>query len=73
MISVVVFQNCMGSVESEIGSCSEICVMCAVDGTYEISIKVEEELDIKDEIPEINTENEVRLRGLCEFVAAHAS
>ena len=79
MINVVVFQNCMGSVEGETGTCSETCVMCAVDGTDEISIKVEEELDIKDEIPEaktfpeFNIESEVRLRGLCEFVAAHAS
>jgi hypothetical protein len=41
------------------------------------SIKVEETIDIKDEIPEalfppIKTENEVRIWGLCEVVAAHA-
>ena len=53
--------------EGETGSCSETCVMCAVDGTEEVSIKVEDELDIKDEIPEaitspsVKTEHEVRL------------
>jgi hypothetical protein len=57
----------MGYVEGETGSCS---AACAVDGTEEVSIKTEEELDIKDEIPEvvaspaIKTEHEVRLR-LC--------
>jgi hypothetical protein len=66
-------------VEGETGSCSETCVICAVDGTEEASIKVEEELDIKDEIPEaitspsIKTECQVRLRGLWEVVATHAS
>jgi uncharacterized protein YgiM (DUF1202 family) len=79
MISVVVLQNCMGSMEDETGSCSETCVVYAFDGTEEISNKVEEELDIKDEIPEsktspsIKTEHEVRLQGLWEVVAAHAS
>jgi len=44
----------------------------------EVSIKVEETVDIKDEIPEartfppIKTEQEVRLWGVCEMVAAHA-
>ena len=37
---VVVLQNCMGCVESETGCCIETCVMCAVDGTEEVSIKV---------------------------------
>jgi hypothetical protein len=66
--------------------------MCDVDGTEEVSIefednidikeevsiKVEEAIDIKDEIPEaisfppIKTEQEVRLRCLCEVAAAHA-
>jgi uncharacterized protein YgiM (DUF1202 family) len=79
MISVVVLQNCMGSVEGETGSCSETCVMYAFIGTEEISMKVEEELNVKDEIPEaktspsIKTEHEVRLQGLWEAVAAHAS
>ena len=44
-------------------------VSCAIDGTEEVSIKVEETIDIKDEVPEarlfpsIKTEHEV--------VAAH--
>jgi len=50
MICVVVFQNCMCFVEGEIGSCSEACVTCDVDGTEEVSIKVEEAIDIKDEV-----------------------
>jgi hypothetical protein len=67
----------MNCVEGETGSCSETCVTCA-GGTEEVSIKVEEELGIKDEIPEaikfpsIKTEHEVRLWGVCEVVAAHA-
>ena len=79
MISVVVLQNVMGCVEGETGSCSETCVTCAVDGTEEVSIKVEEEIDIKDEIPEavtppsITPKHEVRLQGVCEVTAAHAS
>ena len=79
IISFVVFQNYLACVEGETGSRSETCVTCAVDETEEVSIKVEEELDIKSEIPEaiasssIKTEHEVRLRGLWEVVAAHAS
>ena len=67
MTCMVVLQNCMGFVEGETGSCSEMCVECDVVGTEEVSIKVEEELDLKDEMPEavsfptIKTENEVRL------------
>jgi len=44
----------------------------------EVSIKVEEAIDIKDEIaediifPPFKSENEVRLWGFCEVVAAHA-
>jgi len=69
LISVVLLQNCMGCVEGETGSCSETYVMCAVDGTEEVSIKVEEEINVKDEIPEaitslsVKTEHEVRLQG----------
>jgi len=67
-------------VEGETGSCSETCVSCDVDGTEEVSIKVEEFLDIKYEIPEaetfppIKTEHEVRLQSVCvcEVVTAHA-
>jgi len=76
VISLVVLQNSMVSVEGETGSCSEAF---AVDGTEEVGIKVEEELDIKDEIkeaiisPSIKTEHEVRLQGVCVVVTAHAS
>ena len=77
MISMLVLQNCMCFVDGETGSCSETCVTCDVDGTEEVSIQVEGVIDIKDEIPEaisfppIKTENEVRLWGICEVVAAH--
>jgi hypothetical protein len=66
----------MGFVEGETGSCNETYVTFDVDGTEEVSIKVEETIDIKDEIPEatsfppINTEHEVRLWGVCEVVVA---
>jgi len=74
---VVVLQNSLDFVEGGTGSCSETCVTCDVDGTEEVSIKVEEAVDIKDEMPEavkcspIKTELEVRLRGVCQLVAAH--
>ena len=67
MICVVVLQNGLGFVDGETGSCSETRVTCDVDGTEEVSIKVEETIDIKDEMPEaisfppIKTEHEVRL------------
>jgi hypothetical protein len=47
-----------------------------IDIKEEVSIKVEESIDVKDEIPEAitfsptMTEHEVRLRGVCEVVAA---
>jgi len=78
MICVVVLQNCVGFVEGETASCSETCATHDVHGTEEVNIKVEEAIDIKDEIPEavsvptIDTEHEVRLWGVCELVAAHA-
>ena len=78
MICAVVLQICMDFVEGETGSCSETFVTCDVDGTEEVNIKVEEAIDIKDEIPEatsfppIKTEHEVRLRVVCEVVAADA-
>jgi hypothetical protein len=78
MICVVVLQNCMGFVDCETGYCSETCVTGDVDETEEFNIKVEDPLDIKDEIPqavsfpEIESEHEVRLQGVCEVVAAHA-
>ena len=65
MICVVLLQNCMCCVEGETGPCNETVVTCDVDGTEEnikveeavdikeeVSIKVEETVDIKDEIPE---------------------
>jgi len=77
MIYFVVLQDCVDFVEGETGAFSETCVTFDVDGTEEVSIKFEEEIDIKDEIPErtsyvpIKTEREVRLCGVCEVVAAH--
>jgi len=77
MVCVVVLQNCMDRVEDGTGSDSETFVTFDGDGTEEVSIKVEEAIDIKDEIPEaisfppIKTEHEVRLCGVCEVVAAH--
>jgi hypothetical protein len=57
--------------EGEAGSCSASCVTCDADGTEGVSIKVEEAIDIEDEIPEaisfseIRTEHEVRLGVVC--------
>ena len=47
-----------------------------LDIEEEVSVNVEEAIDIKDEIPEtifppMETEQEVRLWGVCELVAAH--
>ena len=70
MICVLVLQNCRDYVEGETASCSDTCVMSDVDGTEEVSIKVEEAVDVRDEIPEaitfppIKTEEEVS-RGVC--------
>ena len=50
MICVVVLQNCMGFVEGETGSCSDVCVRCDFDGAEEVSSKVEDAIDIKEEI-----------------------
>ena len=78
MICVVVLQNCVDLVERETGSCSEACVTCDVDGTEAVFIKVEDAIDIKEEVPEtvsfpsISTEHEVRFCCVCEVVAAHA-
>jgi len=75
---VVVLQNCFSFLEDKTGDCNEACVKCDVCRTEEVSTKIEESFDIKDEIPEaiifspIKTEEEVRLWGLCEVVAAHA-
>jgi len=73
---MAVLQNFMFFVEGATGACSETGVKCDVDVTEEVSIKVEEAIDIKDEVPEaitfspIKTECEVRLWGVCEMVAA---
>ena len=50
MICVVVLQNCMGFVEGKTGSWTETGVECDVDGTEEVSTKVQEALDIKEEV-----------------------
>ena len=74
MICVVVLQKCMGFVEGGTSSCIDTCVECDVAGTEEVSIKVEEAIDIKDEIPKaiifppIKTEHEVRLWCVCVCV-----
>jgi len=78
MICLVVLQNGMKCVEGETGSRSETCVTCDVNGTEEFSIKVQEAIDMRVEIPEaitfpsIKTEHEVRVRGVCEVVTTHA-
>jgi hypothetical protein len=52
--------------------------MCDDDGTEVVSVKVEDAIDIKDEItevvsfPPIKKEDKVRLWGLCEVMADHA-
>jgi len=67
---VVLLQNYMDFVEGETDSCTETCVKFDDDGSEEVSIKVEEAIDIKDEIPEatsfppIETEHEVSLRDV---------
>ncbi len=74
---MAVLQNCFDFVEGETGSCSETGVMFDVDGTEEVSINVEEVIDIMNEMPEaikfppIKTENEVSLWVLCAVVAAN--
>jgi hypothetical protein len=49
MICVVLLQNGVGCVEGETGSCSKTGVLCDVDGTDEVSIKVEDTTDIEEE------------------------
>jgi len=70
---VVVLQNGMDVMEGETGSYSEMCVPCdvgtdevsikvedTIDIKEEVSIKVEEAIDIKDEIPEAVTSPPMR-------------
>ena len=76
---MVLLQNCMGFGEGETGCCIEKCETSDVDGPEAVSIKIEEAVDIKNEMPEaitsspINTEHEVRLWDVCEVVAVHAA
>jgi len=76
MCSVVVLQNCVGFVEGETASCNEADVDCdPLEIKEEVSMKVEDAIDIKDEIPEtiaFPTEQEVRLWGVYVVLAAHA-
>ena len=78
MICFVVLQSCFDFVDGGTGSCSQASVTCDIDGTEDFNIKVEEVIDIKDEMPEaikcppIQTEIEVRLWGVCKVMAAHA-
>ena len=45
----IVLQNCMDIVEGETGNCSGTGVMCDDDGTEEVSMKVEDAIDVKEE------------------------
>ena len=87
MICVVVLQNGV-DIQGETDSCSEahrddgsaevtIKDENAINITEELTIKVEDAIDKKNEIPEaiifprIETEQEVRLSGVCKVVAAY--
>jgi hypothetical protein len=50
MICVVLLQDYMSCVEGETGSSGETDVTCGVDGTREVGIKVEDSIDIKEEV-----------------------
>jgi hypothetical protein len=52
----------MGCVEGETGYCSETCVTCDVDGTEEVSIDVEEAIDIIEEVS-IKVEDAVDIKN----------
>ena len=79
MICVALLQICTDFVEKGTGNCSGTSVTCGDDGREEVSIKVEEAIDIEEEIPEaitfpsIKTENEVSLCVVCEVLPVHAS
>jgi len=66
----------VGFVEGETALCNEADVNCdPLEIKEEVSIKVEDAIDIKDEIPEIvgfATEQEVRFWGVYVVLAAHA-
>jgi hypothetical protein len=70
MMFVVVLQDSVSSVEGEAGYSSETCITGDVDGAEDVSINVEVEIDIKDEIldvsvPSIKIEPEVRRLCVC--------
>ena len=44
-----VLQNCMDVMEGETGNCSGAGVTCDDDGTDEVSMKVEDAIDVKEE------------------------
>jgi hypothetical protein len=64
----------VGFVGGETGYCSETCVTGGVGGTGEGCVKVEVEMDIKEEmqqavsVPSVKSEYEVRLEGVFEVV-----
>jgi len=79
MICMVVLQNFMDVVEGETVYCSRTGVTYNDDRTEESSMKFEDALDIKNEIPEaitftpVKTEQEVMLWVcVCVVVAGHA-
>jgi len=47
---MVVLQNCMDVVEGETGNCSGAGVTCGGDGAVDVTIKVEDAIDIKAEV-----------------------
>ena len=71
MICVVVLQNGVGFVEGETSSNSEACVTCDVDGTEEVSIKVEDAIDIKEEVS-IKVEDAIGIKEEVSFKVEEA-
>ena len=89
---MVVLQNCIGFVEGETGACNEAGVVFDVGGNdefiveeeeamhikEEVSFKVEDDIEVKEETPEaisfptVKTEQEVRLWGVCEVAPSQA-
>ena len=66
--SMVLLQNSMDLLEGEGGSSNETCVIFSADGTEEVSTKIEEAVDVKEEnvreaitFPSTKTETEVRV------------
>jgi hypothetical protein len=68
MICVVLLQNCRCFAEGEPGSCRETYVKCDVDGSEEVSVKIEETIDIKAEIAEFEIEEAIDIKDeIAEF------